>query len=162
MKECLIPYLTRSHLILHYHEVGVYAEDGCARSEHDDQPEVELGFWPVVFPACLEHLDDRGSCHGRRCGRRRRGEERVGSMVRFVLLRGMLRYSDETGCLTSTQAALIGVAAKSWRQLGEGKGATYDEERKKVEGPWLFRCHNHSKVSWLVKSGSGGWEGAKP
>lgn len=65
MKKCLIPYLSRAHLILYYHEVGVYAEDGCPCNEHDDQPEVELGFWPVVFPARLEHLDDRGACHGR-------------------------------------------------------------------------------------------------
>ena len=38
--KCIIPYLARAHLVLHDHEVDVYAQDHAARDHHYEDPEV--------------------------------------------------------------------------------------------------------------------------
>ena len=60
-----VPYLPRAHLMLHRHKVGEYSEDGGARGEHDEQPEIQLGFGPDVLSSRFEHFDD--GCAGHFC-----------------------------------------------------------------------------------------------
>ena len=50
-------------MILNGEEVGEYTGDGGGCGEHDDEPEIELGFGPLVGSFSLYDVGDDG-CPG--------------------------------------------------------------------------------------------------
>ena len=64
------------HLVLHRDEEGEIAQHVRRRGEEDDEPKVELGFWPMVL-APLDHhyFRHRGGCDASDRERGRRGEQ---------------------------------------------------------------------------------------
>ena len=84
---------------LHLHEVCEDAHLGCAGSAHDDQPEVQLGFGPLVFASAFDDADYfcRRHCVGLRVvrfggGRREKDEaEGGGPWATFIrVIEGMI------------------------------------------------------------------------
>lgn len=53
-----VPGYSDAEIGLEDHEVGEYADYGGCGGYHDDEPEVELRFWPYVFPFSLEDADE--------------------------------------------------------------------------------------------------------
>ena len=64
-----VPGYAEVESVLYGGEVGEYAEDYGGSDYHNDEPEVQLGFGPVVFPPaldgdylCSRHLGGRWRC----------------------------------------------------------------------------------------------------
>jgi len=55
-----LPWYALPGGLLYLHEVGKDAEFGGGAGDHDDEPEVELGFGPVVFAPAFGDADDFG------------------------------------------------------------------------------------------------------
>jgi len=62
-----LPWYALTGGLLHLHEVGKDAELGGGAGDHDNEPEVELRFGPVVFAPALGDADDFGR-HMEGCG----------------------------------------------------------------------------------------------
>ena len=59
-----VPGHALPHRRLHLHEVREDAHLRCAGGAHDDQPEVELGFRPLVPASAFDDADDFCRRHG--------------------------------------------------------------------------------------------------
>lgn len=54
-----LPWDPQPHLLLHAHEEGEDPQRRRCSGEHDDEPEIQLRFRPVVFSPALDHEDFR-------------------------------------------------------------------------------------------------------
>lgn len=80
-----IPGYPEAETRLHDREVDVCTQNGGGGGDHDDEPEVQLGFGPEVFSFALEDADDGFVGHGFWSGCSGRG---VRGWLRVVLLAG--------------------------------------------------------------------------
>lgn len=55
--EDILPWYPEFEAVLYRGEVGEYAEEHGGGDDYYDEPEVELGFGPVVFPPPLDGYD---------------------------------------------------------------------------------------------------------
>jgi hypothetical protein len=102
-----LPWYALPGGLLHLHEVGEDAELGGGAGDHDDEPEVELGFGPVVFAPPFGDADDFGGhVEGGRDGRERREREA-----------GVPRGSDVLICLSGGRRSVGVRGVGCWSEL---------------------------------------------
>lgn len=82
-----LPWYSYPQLLLHGYEEGEYPQRCRGRGEHDDEPEIQLRFRPVIFAPAL---DDEDFGHGCCCcgvggedGMRRSGGKVRARIYRF-------------------------------------------------------------------------------
>ncbi len=107
------PWYALPRGLLHVHEVGKDAEFGGGGGDHDYQPEIELGFGPVVFAPAFGDADDlgrhvEGGGDGREEGREREA--------------GVPRGSVDLMCLSKRRSAVKVQRVGRWRELWQCAG----------------------------------------
>jgi hypothetical protein len=101
------PWYALAGGLLHLHEIGEDAEFGGGAGDHDYEPEVELGFGPVVFAPPFGDADDFGGhVEGGRDGRERREREA-----------GVPRGSDVLICLSGGRRSVGVRGVGCWSEL---------------------------------------------
>jgi len=138
-----LPWYALPRGLLHVHEVGKDAEFGGGAGDHDYQPEVELGFGPVVFAPAFGDADDLGR-HVEGGGDGREGREREA---------GVPRESVDLKRLSKRRSAVKVQRVGRWRELWQcaGRSLLPIEGAPVLDVARLLRC-NCTKISALVSA----------